>query len=226
MKKTITVISSLVVVVGVFTSQSFAHGGNQGFRGHHGHGAKHAQIYFAKLTPPGATGATGAVASRYSHHGYGSTGETGATGGTTGPVGKVLYAQNKKRYAYGVRLYKLGASTEYHVTIVKNEGATATTSHYGHWGPTDATGPTSTSTTPPPIDAITTDANGYGKGKGTGLRSAYGLDPAASYFVTVTNPAGDVVLQGDLTTKRHKSHKGGCNLQQETGTATRHSHHH
>jgi hypothetical protein len=226
MKKTLIVISSLVVAVGASTSSSFAHGGGHGHRGHHS--SNRAQVFSAKLTPP--TGATAAVAF-HSHHPKGSTGETGATG-TTGPAGKVLFAQNKNRYAFGVRVYKLSANTKYDVKIVLKSGPTAVTSHFGgrHEGPSGPSGSTvptgGLSTTPPPVDSITTDANGNGRAKGNGLRSLYGLEKHSTYYVTVTNAAGEVVLQGDLVTKSHKRHKGNCNLNKEAGNSFRAKHHH
>jgi hypothetical protein len=212
MKKILILVGSLLVVAGVFTSSSIAHGGNHGQGGHRGHhSARHAQIFSATLTPP-----TAAVSS--ARHAKGAT-------GATGPVGKVLYAQNSKKYALGVRLYRLTPATKYNVTIVKKAEPTAVTSHHP-WNPTDATGPTATPVTLPTLAAITTDANGYGKGSSTGLRSSAGLDKHAAYYVTVTNEAGDVVLIGDLLTKGHKHHKGNCNLKKETGTSTRAKHHH
>jgi hypothetical protein len=193
MKKSLVLISSLLVVIGVFTSSSWAHGGGHGHhgkRGHHGH----AQIFSAKLTPP--TAPTAAVA-RY--HRGGSTGSTGATE-ATGPVGKVLYAQNKTKYAVGVRVYKLSPATKYDVAIY----ATAT----------DAV------LNPPTIGSITTDANGNGKAGTRGLLGTdfAGLDKKTAYYVKVTDAAGATVLRGDLTRKGHKGHKGKCDLKKETGT--------
>jgi hypothetical protein len=174
MKKSLVVISSVLVIAGVFTSSSFAHDGEHG-NGFGHHGTHHASIWAANLTPP-----TAAVA----HYKVGLPGPSGATGA----VGTALYAQNQTKYAVGVRVFKLSASTKYDVAIYKDGAALI----------------------PPAIPSITTDANGSGKTSLTGLRTEFGLDKTVSYTVQVKDPTGAVVLSGALTPIGHKSHRGGC----------------
>jgi hypothetical protein len=199
MKKTLIVLSSLAVVIGVFAGPSFAHGGgkHEGFHGWHGHhSSRHGKIWTAKLTPP-----TAPTANVAHHGGRGSTGSTGATE-STGPVGKVIYAQNKTKYAAGVKVKGLSPSTKYDVTIYNG----------------------TTALDPPKFDSITTDANGYGLTVTKGLRDATfaGLDKKVTYTVKVTTEGGDVVLVGDLSKKWGK-YRGIC--ERSAGQARSHSRH-
>ncbi|MGH2958875.1 MAG: hypothetical protein ACRDKE_04675, partial [Solirubrobacterales bacterium] len=115
MKKTLTLISAMLVVAGVMATTSLAHNSNT--KGNHG--SSRAQIFRATLAPVvpvvdptpsvSAAGATG------------ETGATGATGGTTAvPSGKVQWVQNKKRYNGYVKVRNLTPSTTYTAAIYLN----------------------------------------------------------------------------------------------------------
>jgi hypothetical protein len=227
MKKALIVFSSLVVIVGVFSSQSLAHGAKHGFGawgGHH-HSSKKANVWSAKLTPP--TAAVTRTKSRHGH-GYGTTGATGATP-ATGPAGKVLYAQSHKKYLLAAKLSNLAPATKYDVTITKTSvdptGSTgATIAHHPH--DPGATPPTGATSTPPTIGPITTDANGKGNAIAKGLRSAAGLDKRATYSVEVKDPSGTVVLAGALTRNGFRHHRGNCGGDKNPfGSDSRSKHH-
>lgn len=186
MKKTLILISSLLVVAGVFSAQAFANGAKHGDsnRGHHGK-KSHINVWSAKLTPPGATGPTAAVAHYGKHN---------AT--PTGPIGRATFAQNKKRYLLAVKVRGLTASTNYSVALYKDE---------------DGKGSLSTANPiqdPPTIKPIVTDANGLGKTWTDGPRSDFSLDKDVKYYVAVKNSAGETVLAGTLKTKWHGRHRG------------------
>lgn len=209
MKRALIIVSSLLVVVGVFSSQSLANGAKHSYGawgGHH-HSSKKANVWSAKLTPPGATSATSGKVRHRHGHGYGAT-------GATGPAGKVIYAQNHKKYLVAVKLKGLSPSTEYTATITKTStdptGPTgeARIAHYNHGESTPPTGATST---PPTVDPITTDANGNASVVFKGLRSVAGLDKRAKYLVEIKDPSGTVVLAGDLTRNGFRHHRGKCN---------------
>lgn len=111
MKKTLTLIASIVVIAAVMAAPSFAKNSN--------HGSSRAQIFRATLapvTPPvGPTGPT-----------VGSYGETGATGAS----GRVQWTQNKKRHNGYVKVRKLTPATTYSASIyldVDGTGCASTT---------------------------------------------------------------------------------------------------
>lgn len=223
MKKALIVISSMLVVAGVFSSQSFAHGGHHRF-GHHG--GKHGNVWVATLTPPGATGETGqtgAAASsfakkahhkklrragkaRISHYWKGAwNGATAPAGASqTGPGGKAIYTQTRGKYFVAVKVKNLTPSTAYSVALYKD---------------TDGTGPASTTNpalNPPAIPDFTTDASGDGLTGALGKKSIFSLDPTAGYYLKVTDSTGATVLAGALVTFG-RGHKG-CGGHGATGT--------
>jgi hypothetical protein len=197
MKKTLIAISSLLVVLGVFTSSSLAHDGAGG-DWHGKQHASHAKLWVAKLTAPTADVSTTARASH-----FGGSENAGATA----PVGTALYAQNSDKWAIGVRVKNLSATTKYDVAIYKDNSAL----------------------NPPAIPAFTTDANGFGATGAIGERSDFGLEKSVTYTVKVTNEAGDTVLSGPLERIRLKRHRGGCDGHHglsNDGSESRSGHHH
>jgi hypothetical protein len=183
MKKTLTLISAMLVVAGVMATQSLAHDSNKG-----NHGSSRAQIFRATLAPVPPIVPTAAVA--------GSTGETGATGSTTtGPSGRAQWVQNKKRFNGYVKVRNLTPATVYTAGIYAN---------------TDGQGCASTTNTvvgPPAIKSITTNATGNGSTHAHGKLSAFKLDTTKTYYVRVNDATGAAVLCGELKLKTKKAKK-------------------
>jgi len=184
-------------------------------------------VWTAKLTPPTAAVGSARTKSRYWH---GATPPTGATS-ATGAVGKVLYAQNRKQYVLAVRVARLTPSTTYTVTIKKtSDGPTGPTgAKISHHGWDEATGPTGAPPAIPTVGPITTNDKGFGAAFAKGLRSVAGLEKRATYSVEVTDPAGTVVLVGDLVRNGFKHHRGNCggNSNPFAGDSRhKHRHHH
>ena len=187
MKKTLTLISAMLVVAGVMATTSLAHDSNK--KGNHG--SSRAQIFRATLAPVVPVVPTAAVA--------GATGATGATGGTgatsTVPSGKAQWVQNKKRFNGYVKVRNLMPATTYTAAIYMNadgQGCASTTN---------------TALTPAVIKSFTTDAAGNGKRNAHGALSTFKLDSTKSYYVSVSDAAGAVVLCGELKAKKSKKAK-------------------
>jgi hypothetical protein len=192
MKKTLTLISAMLVVAGVMASQSLAHDSKGN------HGSSRAQIFRATLAPvvnvdpsitaSGSTGETGAT---------GSTGTTGSTGPATSvPSGRAQWVQNKKRYNGYVKVRGLTPATTYTAGIYLNADGQGCASSSN----TAATGT-------PGLKTITTDANGKGSTHAHGKRSAFALDTTKTYYVRVNDATGAAVLCGDLVYKTKKPKK-------------------
>jgi hypothetical protein len=191
MKKTLTLISAMLVVAGVMATQSVAHDSTS--KGNHG--ASRAQIFRAKLAPVVPVVPTVATA--------GATGETGATGGTgtttSVPSGRAQWVQNKKRYNGYVKVRSLAPATAYTAGIYLNadgQGCGSTTNALLN---------------PPVLKTITTNASGNGSTHAHGKLSAFALDKTTAYYVRVNDATGSAVLCGDLVlkTKKAKSHGHG-----------------
>lgn len=229
MRKSLTAIASIAVIAGVFSAQAVGNGGgrgdnNSGFGwGHH---KKSAQVWRADLRVPGATGPTAGVA----HHGgkYGATGPTGADNATA--KGQFVFAQNRTKYVWGLKLKRLTPSTDYKVGIYGPAGAsgstgatTGTTAHKkrGKKGKRSAT---DASTLVGATIAVKTDDQGRAWAGDKGLRSVFGLDKKSAYVVKVTDADGTVVLQGDLLRKTHRAHRG-CSGYSDAGSQSRKRHH-
>ncbi|MGH2959949.1 MAG: hypothetical protein ACRDKE_10105, partial [Solirubrobacterales bacterium] len=194
------VLSSLLLVAGVFSAQTFAHGSQHGTDGQRS-AAKKIKIWNAKLTAP-----TEPVAN-VAHFGKGEQAQP------TAPVGRATFAQNKNRYLLVVKVKNLTPATDYTVALYKNE---------------DGKGSLSTANPiqdPPTIKAITTDENGFGKTWTDGPRSDFGFDTDTKYYLTVKNAAGDTVLAGDFDRKHHRWHRG-CDGHGVSGSGSRSKHHH
>jgi hypothetical protein len=189
MKKTLTLISAMLVVAGVMATQSLAHD-NKG-----NHGSSRAQIFRATLAPVAVVNPTLATAgSTGETGGTGATGGTGGTGSTTAtPSGRAQWVQNKRRFNGYVKVRHLTPATSYTAGIYLNA---------------DGQGCASTSNTlvgPPSIKPITTDASGNGGTHAHGKLSAFALDKTKAYYVRVNNAAGAPVLCGDLVLKVKKA---------------------
>ena len=180
MKKTLTLISAMLVVAGVMATTSLAHDSNK--KGNHGSSA---QIFRAALAPVVPIVPTAAVA--------GVTGETGAT--STVPSGKAQWVQNKKRFNGYVKVRNLTPATTYTAAVfldADGQGCASTTN---------------TALLPAVIKPFTTDANGNGKRNAHGALSTFKLDSTKSYYVSVSDAAGAVVLCGELKAKKSKKAK-------------------
>lgn len=191
MKKTLTLISAMLVVVGVMATTSLAHDSNK--KGNHG--SSRAQIFRATLAPVVEVVPTATAA--------GATGETGATGGTgatsTVPSGKAQWVQNKKRFNGYVKVRNLTPATTYTAAIYLNadgQGCASTTN---------------AALLPAVIKSFTTDAAGNGKRNAHGALSTFKLDSTKSYYVSVSDAAGTAVLCGELKYKAKKSKKAKKN---------------
>lgn len=184
MKKTLTLISAMLVVAGVMATTSLAHDSNK--KGNHG--SSRAQIFRATLAPVVEVVPTATTA--------GATGETGPTGATpTGPHGKAQWVQNKKRYNGYVKVRNLTPATTYTAAIYLNadgQGCSSTTN---------------TALVPPVIKPIVTDAAGNGRANTHGKLSTFALDKTKSYYVRVNDAAGTAVLCGELKLKAKKPKK-------------------
>src|SRR5689334_15563967 len=136
MKKTLMILSAVLVVIGVSAANSVAHNGN--------HGSSRAQIYRAQRLPVSSTpGPSLAVTV-----GTGATGATGSTAspGATGPVGRAQLVQNETRYNFGAHVTGLTAGGVYPVAIyldVDGQGCASTSN---------------TPLSPPAIPSMTADA--------------------------------------------------------------------
>lgn len=188
MKKTLTLISAMLVVAGVMATTSLAHDSNK--KGNHG--SSRAQIFRATLAPVVEVVPTVTTA--------GATGETGPTGATpTGPHGKAQWVQNKKRFNGYVKVRNLTPATTYTAAIYLNadeQGCASTTN---------------TALLPAVIKPFTTDAAGNGKRNAHGALSTFKLDSTKSYYVSVSDAAGTAVLCGELKYKAKKSKKAKSN---------------
>ena len=185
MKKTLTLISAMLVVAGAMATTSLAHDSNK--KGNHG--SSRAQIFRATLAPVVPVVPTATIA--------GATGETGAT--STVPSGKAQWVQNKKRFNGYVKVRNLTPATTYTAAIYLNadgQGCASTTN---------------TALTPAVIKSFTTDAAGNGKRNAHGALSTFGLDKTKTYYVSVSDAAGTAVLCGELKYKAKKSKKAKKN---------------
>jgi hypothetical protein len=188
MKKTLTLISAMLLVAGVMATQSGAHDSHQ--KGNHG--SSRAQIFRATLAPVGPVPAP-TIAT------YGATGETGATGGsgttTSVPSGRAQWVQNKKRYNGYVKVRGLAPATTYTAAIYLNADGQGCASS------------TNTALTLPLLKPITTNASGNGTTHTHGKTSAVKLDKTKAYYVRVNDATGAAVLCGDLKLKQKKAKK-------------------
>ena len=185
MKKTLTLISAMLVVAGVMATTSLAHDSNK--KGNHG--SSRAQIFRATLAPVVPVVPTAAVA--------GVTGETGAT--STVPSGKAQWVQNKKRFNGYVKVRNLMPATTYTAAVYLDADGQGCASA------------TNTALTPAVIKPFTTDASGNGKRSAHGALSTFGLDKTKAYYVSVSDAAGAAVLCGELKLKAKKSKKAEHN---------------
>ena len=181
MKKTLTLISAMLVVAGVMATTSLAHDSNK--KGNHG--SSRAQIFRATLAPVVPVVPTAAVA--------GATGETGAT--STVPSGKAQWVQNKKRFNGYVKVRNLMPATTYTAAIYLNADGEGCASA------------TNTALLPAVIKPFTTDSTGKGDTHAHGKLSSVKLDGAESYYVRVNDAADAGVLCGDLKLKTKKPKK-------------------
>lgn len=184
MKKTLTLIASIVVIAAVMAAPSFANNSKKNGN----HGSSRAQIFRATLapvTPP----VTPTLATA------GASGETGATG----PSGRAQWTQNKKRYNGYVKVRNLTPAATYTASIYLDVDGTGCASA------------TNAALNPPVIKPILTDAAGNGKVNTHGKLSTFTLDKTADYYVRVNDAAGAAVLCGDLKYKAKKSKKAKKN---------------
>ncbi len=204
MKKALTIVGSLALIIGVFSAQAFAHGGARGHGQHGWHGKKHAQVYRGVLLPPtGATGATGAtsrtVKPRVSRHAGKHRSRHGQRAWASGPIGGAQWVQNSTRFSFKVGVKNLAPSTTYNVAI---------------YGETDGQGCASTTNTAlsaPTVPPLTTDTRGKGKTKVSGAVADASLDKATKYYVKVADSSGATVLCGKLYRfGKYASHWRGC----------------
>ncbi|MBJ7354375.1 MAG: hypothetical protein JHC98_06080 [Thermoleophilaceae bacterium] len=186
MKKTLTLISAMLVVAGVMATQSLAQDNNKG-----NHGSSRAQIFRATLAPVVSVQPTATVAG--STDATGATGETGSTSAT--PSGRAQWVQNKKRFNGYVKVRNLTPATVYTAGIYENADELGCASA------------TNTLVGPPSIKSITTDAAGKGSTHAHGRLSAFKLDATKSYYVRVNDATGAAVLCGDLKLKTKKAKK-------------------
>jgi hypothetical protein len=186
MKKTLTLISAMLLVAGVMATQSGAHDSNKGT-----HGSSRAQIFRATLAPVAVVNPTAATAGA-----TGVTGPTGSTPPTTSvPSGRAQWVQNKKRYNGYVKVRGLKPATAYTAGIYLNA---------------DGLGCASTTNTvldPPALKTITTNSKGNGSTHKHGKTVAFKLDKTKSYYVRVNDATGAAVLCGELKLKQKKAKK-------------------
>ena len=196
MKKTLTLISAMLVVAGVMATTSLAHDSNT--KGNHG--SSRAQIFRATLAPV-APVPTPTVASSGATGETGATGATGGTGPTTSvPSGRVQWVQNKKRYNGYVKVRGLTPATTYTAAIYLNADGLGCAST------------TNAALNPPAIKPFTTDANGKASRSIKGGKAVpFKLDKTKSYYVRVNDATGAAVLCGDLKYKAKKSKKAKHN---------------
>jgi hypothetical protein len=191
MKKTLTLISAMLVVAGVMATTSLAHDSNK--KGNHG--SSRAQIFRATLAPVVPATPTATTA--------GATGATGATGGTgstsTVPSGKAQWVQNKKRYNGYVKVRNLTPATTYTAAIYLNADGQGCASS------------SNTALNPPVIKSFTTNSTGKGGTHAHGKLNSVKLDSAKTYYVRVNDAAGNAVLCGDLKLKTKKPKKAKKN---------------
>jgi hypothetical protein len=195
MKKTLTLISAMLVVAGVMATTSLAHDSNN--KGNHG--SSRAQIFRATLAPV-APVPTPTIASSGATGETGATGATGGTGSTTSvPSGRVQWVQNKKRYNGYVKVRGLAPATTYTAAIYLNADGQGCASA------------TNTALNPPAIKSLTTNSTGKASRSVHGKLSAFKLDKTKSYYVRVNDATGAAVLCGELKLKAKKSKKAKKN---------------
>ncbi|MFT4048349.1 MAG: hypothetical protein QM648_00750 [Solirubrobacterales bacterium] len=195
MKKALTALCSIAVIIGVFSASAFGHGSHGG-RGHHGwHGKKkHALVFSASLSPvTSATGATTSKKAKRARHGV-----RGHSSRTSGPRGVAAWTQTSSKYRLGVVVKGLAASTDYKVAVYVNsdgQGCASTTN-----GALAGLG----------TGTLTTNSRGYGFASAKGAVSEASLSPDGSYYVSVTDASGSAVVCGKLKLRSGHRHRGGC----------------